>query len=263
MPRYRIVLVEPKYEGNVGSVARAMKNFGQHELALVNPPTLGDEARERAIHAWNIVEGALRLEALEDALRGCDYVIGTSARIPPPENTYLRNAIDVRDFPSRIADMGGKVALLFGREDFGLFNAELELCDLLVTIPTNPAYRSLNLSQAVGIVLYELFVQTSPAEVRVQTPMSESMRNHFQAAFDRLIEAMGMPEHREKNAKTMYRKLFGRAVPSAWEYFVLMGIIRRCLERFGIEYPQGADLAGFDLPPGLEDEFLRILDPEK
>lgn len=246
----------------MGSVARAMKNFGQHELALVNPPTLGDEAHGRAIHAWHIAEHALRFESLEDALRGCDYVIGTSARIPLPENTYLRGAIDVRDFPNRIAVMDGKVALLFGREDFGLFNAELELCDLLVTIPTSRAYPSLNLSQAVGIVLYELFVQVSPPAAQVLTPMSETMRRHFQASFDRLIEAMAMPPHREKNAKTMYRKLFGRAVPSAWEYFVLMGIIRRCLERFGIQSPSGGDAATFDLPPGLEDKFLRILDPE-
>ncbi|MBI2077799.1 MAG: RNA methyltransferase [Euryarchaeota archaeon] len=263
MPSFRIVLVEPKYEGNVGSVARVMMNFGQSELVLVNPPPLKNEAQARAMHAWGIVENALRVETVAAAIEGCDYVVGTSARIPGPEKTYLRNPIDARDFPPRIAPMNGRVALLFGREDFGLFNEELELCDLLLTIPTSDAYRSLNLAQAIGVVLYEIYVQLAEKPVRELTPMSEEMRRHFQGMFDRLIEAMRMPEHQERNAKTAYRKLFGRAVPSAWEYFVLMGILRRTLVELGVKLPEGRKVPEFDVPPDVSKEFLAMLDPPR
>lgn len=262
MPSFRIVLVEPKFQGNVGSVARVMKNFGQTELALVNPPSLGDEAQGRAMHAWDVVEGALRVDTLEDALRGCDYVVGTSARIPNPEGTYLRVPLDVKDFPQRIADTAGKIAILFGREDFGLINDELEHCDLLVTIPSSPLYRSLNLSQAVGIVLYELHAQLTERAPRPITQMSEEMRRHFHRTFDALIEVMKLPEHQERNTKTAYRKLFGRAVPSAWEYFVMMGVLRRCLQRFGIELPQGRSVPEFELGPESAEELVRLLDAE-
>ena len=263
MPSFRVILVEPKFEGNVGSVARVMMNFGQHELVLVNPPPLKNEAQARAMHAWSLVENAVHVATVADAIRGCDYVVGTSARIPGPEKTYLRNPIDARDFPPRVAGMNGRVALLFGREDFGLFNEELELCDLLLTIPSSPEYRSLNLSQAIGIVLYEIYVQLAEKPVRELTPMSEEMRLHFQGMFDKLIEAMRMPEHQERNSKTAYRKLFGRAVPSAWEYFVMMGILRRTLVELGVKLPEGRKLREFDVPPEVSDEFLAMLDPPR
>lgn len=260
MPGYRFVLVEPKSQGNVGSVARVMKNFGHTELAIVGGPELGDEARGRALHAWDVASSARRFKTLEEALRGCDYVVGTTARVPSPEGTYLRVPVDARELPTRLADAQGKVALLFGREDFGLFNSEIERCDLLVTIPTSDAYRSLNLAQAVAIVAYELYVQQPHVKVKQPRPMSEQMRNHFQATMDRLIEAMKLPEHQERNTKTAYRKLFGRAVPSAWEYYVMMGIFRRCLEQFGVKVESGSWDAEFEVPPELAERLDDVMD---
>lgn len=259
MPSFRIVLVEPKSQGNVGSVARVMKNFGQTELAIVGGPELGDEARGRALHAWDVASGARRFATLAEAIGDCDYVVGTTARVPDPESTYLRNPIEARDLPARLADADGRVAILFGREDFGLFNTELEFCDLLVTIPTSDAYRSLNLAQAVAIVAYELFVQASVAPVKQPRQMDGEMRRHFQATMDRLIDAMQMPEHQTKNTKTAYRKLFGRAMPSAWEYFVMMGIFRRCLEQFGIKVEGGTWDPEFEVPPDVADALDEVL----
>lgn len=260
MVDYRIVLVEPKVEGNVGSVARVMKNFGQTQLYVVGGPPLGDVAESRALHARDVLQSARRVEALAQALEGVDYVVGTTARVPDPGNTYLRVPIEPREFPGKMAAVSGRVALLFGREDFGLFNAELEHCDLLVSIPTSEMYRSLNLSHAVGILLYEAFVATTRPSVRPPPAMSGEMRKHFQATMDRLVDAMNMPEHQARNTKTAYRKVFGRAAPTAWEYYVLMGVFRRCLEEFGIEYPQGGKLPDFEIPDDLVDEGMRVLD---
>lgn len=261
MARFRIVLVEPKAQGNVGSVARSMKNFGQTELVLVNPPELGDECRGRALHAWDVVTSAKQVKSIEEALQGCDYVVGTTARVPDPDKSYLRNPIDARDFPERIQNVDGTIALLFGREDFGLLNTELELCDLLITIPSSPLYRSLNLAHAVTVVLYELYVQLVTQPERVRLPLSGEMRNHFTANMDRLIEAMKFPEHQERNVKTSYRKLFGRAVPTAWEYYVLMGILKRCLQKYGLHTPTDPRLPDFDLNGLVDEEAMRLLEP--
>ncbi len=261
VPKFRIVLVEPKSQGNVGSAARSMKNFGQTDLVLVNPPELGDECRGRALHAWDVVAGAKRFTSLNDALKGCDFVVGTTARVPDPDKSYLRNPIDARELPERLQNVEGTIALLFGREDFGLLNDEIELCDLLITIPSSPLYRSLNLAHAVTVVLYELFVQLVTQPERVRVPLSGEMRNHFVTNMDRLIEAMKFPEHQEKNVKTAYRKVFGRAVPTAWEYYVLMGILKRCLQKFDLHTPTDPRLPDFDLDGLVDEETLRLLEP--
>jgi TrmH family RNA methyltransferase len=260
MVQYRIVLVEPKVEGNVGSVARVMKNFGQTELVVVKGPPFGDVADSRALHAKDVLDAARRVETLEQALEGADYVVGTTARVPDPGNTYLRVPIEPREFPPKMRDVSGRVAILFGREDFGLFNTELEHCDLLLTIPTSELYRSLNLAQAVGVVLYEIFVASGRPEALAVPAMSGEMRRHFQATMDTLIDAMKLPEHQARNTKTAYRKVFGRAVPTSWEYFVLMGVFRRCLEQFGIEYPQGGKIPDFEIPEDLVEEGMRVLE---
>lgn len=260
MVQFRVVLVGPKSEGNVGAVARVLRNFDVAELVLVDPPPLGDEAKERAIHAWDLVQGARRAASFTDAIRGSDYVVATSARIPPNPKAHVRNPVPVRDLPARLAPMEGTVALCFGREDFGLFNEELEHCDLLVTIPTSQRYKSLNLSHAVAVVLYELFAHEHPGPIKPLTPMSEEMRRTFHHAFDLLIDQLGLPAHKLKSTKQVYRKLFGRAVPSAWEYFVMMGVLSRTLRKYGIEIESGGWDPEFDVSPQFEQEFESLLD---
>jgi TrmH family RNA methyltransferase len=263
MAKHRIVLVEPKTPGNVGSVARVMKNFGQTDLVIVNGPELGDQASARALHAQDVMDRAQRVTSLEVAIRDVDYVVGTTARVPDPSNTYLRVPIAPREFPAKLDHTDGTVAILFGREDFGLFNNELELCDLLLSVPTSDLYRSLNLAQAVGIVCYELFVHDPSTRPKEPPPMSAEMRRHFQATTDRLIEALRLPEHQERNTKTSYRKVFGRAAPTAWEYYVLMGVFRRCLEQFGIHYPSGGNLPDFEIPEDVAKTALGVLEQER
>lgn len=233
MTRYRVVLVEPRYDGNIGSVARAMMNFEQDELILVRPPELGDEAKERAMHAWPVVESARTVTTFEAAIAGADYVVGTSARIPRNDKEHMRNPIDARDLPHRVHGRGATVALCFGREDYGLFNDELQECDVLVTIPTRPTYRSMNLSHAVTILLYELSVYRNPDPHKTLRPMSGVMKQTFEHAMDVLIDDLRLPAHKNRQTKLVYRRVFGRAALSAWEYFVFMGILSDVLKKYG------------------------------
>ncbi|MCC3406215.1 MAG: RNA methyltransferase [Microcoleus sp. PH2017_10_PVI_O_A] len=151
----RIVLVEPAGPLNVGSVARVMKNMGLHQLILVNPQCdyLGEEARLMAVRAASILETAIVVESLPAALVGCVRAIATTGddcRSHPMPLEAPADALPwLLEAPS---------ALIFGREDCGLTNAELNRAQRLIRIPSSDAYTSLNLAQAVAICCYELYL---------------------------------------------------------------------------------------------------------
>jgi tRNA/rRNA methyltransferase len=260
VPSYRVILVGPKSQGNVGAVGRLMRNFAVEDLVVMGGPDLGDEAKERAMHAWDLVQRARRVDTFEQAIAGCDYVVGTSAKIPRSEKAHLRNPVAARELPARLADASGTVGLCFGREDFGLFNEELEKCDLLVTIPTSARYPSLNLSHAVGLVLYELYAYRHPGPIKLVRPMSETMRDKFFQTFDRLVDTLGLPEHKVYGTKIVARRVFGRAVLSAWEYFVFMGVLSRVLRQYGVEIESGRLEQAFEVPAGAEADFQSFLE---
>ena len=115
MPTVRVVLVEPKNEGNVGAVARSMRNFGAEDLVLVNPCRLGAEARRRAMRGIEILEAARKVGDLDAALKDTDFVAGTSGIDTESEKRFARISVTPRDFASRVAKMDGRVSLLFGR----------------------------------------------------------------------------------------------------------------------------------------------------
>ena len=150
----RIVLVEPAGPLNVGSVARVMKNMGLHQLVLVNPHCdhLGEEARLMAVRAADILETAKVVESLPAALVGCVRAIATTGD-------------DGRSLPTQLEDPADALpwlleapsALIFGPEDCGLTNAQLNRAQRLIRIPSSDAYTSLNLAQAVAICCYELY----------------------------------------------------------------------------------------------------------
>jgi tRNA/rRNA methyltransferase len=151
----RIVLVEPAGPLNIGSVARVMKNMGLRNLVLVNPhcDPLGDEARQMAVHAADVLETAQQAATLPLALEGCFRAIATTARprdvVPAAPLEPPRDALPwLLDLPS---------ALIFGPEDRGLSNAELNYAQRFVGIPSSPDYSSLNLAQAVAVCAYELY----------------------------------------------------------------------------------------------------------
>lgn len=229
MPTVRVVLVEPKNEGNVGAVARAMKNFGVAELVLVNPCPLADEARQRAMRGIEILESAGTVGDLDAALKGTDLIIGTSGVDTKSEKHFARISLTPREVASRIAKKGGRIALLFGREDFGLLEDELRRCDLLVTIPASPEYPILNLSHAVTILLYELLA--AGATKRGKREASGMEKEKLHEAFQSLLAVTNYPVHKRARTQVMFRRLVGRAVPSKWEFHALMGAIQRATKR--------------------------------
>ena len=151
----KVVLVGTTHPGNIGATARAMKNMGIVNLALVAPKEFpSDVATYRSKAAKDVLENAEVFDTLKMAVSNCELVIGTSARerkVPWP----ILNPKDASQEVSR-GVLNNKVAIVFGREDRGLTNDELGLCNLHVHIPTDPVYSSLNLSQAVQIMVYEM-----------------------------------------------------------------------------------------------------------
>ena len=229
MPRVRVILVEPKSEGNVGAVARAMRNFGARDLVLVKPCPLGDEAYKRAMHGVEILQAAKKADSLDSATRGADLVVGTSGIDTRSEKRFARISVAPRELATRVAPMQGTVAVAFGREDFGLFETELARCDLLVTIPAAADYPILNLSHAATIVLYELF--TARAGTRSRREASGLEKEKLHEALAALLDATDYPMHKRARTKVMFRRLVGRAVPSAWEFHALMGVFQRATKR--------------------------------
>ena len=142
--------MEPEYAGNIGRIARIMKNFGAEDLYLVNPRAdhLSTEARRYAMRAQDVLESAVVVDDLSKALRGTS--IGTTAVTGRYRNLFSPELL------SRNFSMGSDISLVFGRESSGLTREELDMMDFLVRIPTRREYRALPLPVAVGILLYEL-----------------------------------------------------------------------------------------------------------
>jgi len=229
MPEVIIVLVGPKNEGNVGAVARAMKNFGARRLVLVDPCRIGDEARKRAMHGADILENAVTAKSLDAALRGADLVAGTTGIATASEKRFLRIAVPPKEFAERVAPVDGTVAILFGREDFGLLDGELARCDLLVTIPATPQYPVLNLSHAAAIILYELF-SAKRAKGRLREASGRE-KEILHRALAELMRATDYAPHLRARTRIMFRRLVGRAAPSKWEFHALMGVLTRATKR--------------------------------
>jgi tRNA (cytidine32/uridine32-2'-O)-methyltransferase len=152
----RIVLVETSHPGNIGGAARAMKTMGLKQLFLVRPQRYPDpQAEWRAAGALDVLDAAVVVDGLDEALADCGLVVGTSTRqrrIPWP-------LVSPRQLAVRLAAEAGTrpTALLFGREASGLSNDELQRCHLHLQIPANPEYPSLNVAMAVQVVCYELY----------------------------------------------------------------------------------------------------------
>jgi tRNA/rRNA methyltransferase len=223
MPRFRVVLVNPKIDGNVGAVARVMGNFGFKDLWLVDPCEITDEARKRAKHANYILDEAKFVSSLDEALDSVSMVVGTSGIVSPGEKHFIRIPITAREFASKMGSHEGTVALLFGREDLGLFQEELLHCDLLVHIPTTEAYPVLNISHAVAIILDELSLLGG--DVPSPPEASEIERDKLFEFFADLLDAIDYPDFRREKTEVMFRRMMGRAVPTKWEFYTIMGVL--------------------------------------
>jgi len=229
---FYIVLVEPEYEGNIGFVARHMKVFGFENLVLVNPVRIGDEARRRAMKGIEILENAIILDDIDDALELVDYAVGTSAVTHRTEKRHLRAYMDVREFARRAKKIEGKVGIFFGRESTGLKDAELEKMDIMVHIPGNPDYPVLNLSHAVTVVLYEIFREKTPPGRR--KTMNKDAKRTLYNVIDELIEEL-IPPYRKGPTRLAFRRVIERSMPTEWEYHRMMGLFMEALKRIKVK----------------------------
>ncbi|MDZ4171271.1 MAG: TrmJ/YjtD family RNA methyltransferase [Methanobacteriaceae archaeon] len=222
-----IVFVEPESPGNIGFLARTMKNFGLYNLILVNPCELEKEAYFQAMHAKEIVSHAKLYDSLAELLETepMDFIIGTSGT---PGGSYKLSRIPLK--PHQLAESinsTGKIAILFGREGNGLYNNEIELCDALVSIPTDKKYPIMNITHAAAIVFYELFKNKNEFQVQGLEEASLSEKQRLIDEMEEMIKKINIPEHKEKNGAKTFKNIIGRAFITGREAHTLKGILRR------------------------------------
>lgn len=245
-----VVLVEPLFAGNLGSVARAMANFGLSRLILVNPVAqITHETRTMAVHAQHILDNVDVVHDFEAVRSQFDFLVAFAARVSSKDHTHLRVPVTLREAAATVRTLSGNVALVFGREDFGLSNEDVARCDLVATIPTSPEYRSLNLSHAASIAFYEMFAEEwDPKGVR---QASARERELLFAHAEALLNAYEHPPHRIAMMTMALRRIVGRAGLSVWEYHRMMGFFSPALKRLKAWPPKGVP-ADFD-PDGESD----------
>ncbi|MFZ2473191.1 MAG: RNA methyltransferase [Methanothrix sp.] len=227
----KVVLVEPLYEGNVGSVARAMKNFGFHDLVLVNPCKIEDFGSAMASHARDVLQMARTYASLLEALQGCNLVVGTTGKRLDEAQHHLRLHLRVPCFtPAELAKKltgkDGTVALLLGREDCGLNSGELALCDMLVSIPTSREYPVMNLSHSATVLFYELSQTENADGSNVEMAGGESLAL-LQDKTRSLLAEICYPVHKVEFTLLMLRRILGRAELTEREARTLLGLIKR------------------------------------
>lgn len=236
----RIVLVHTTHPGNIGAVARAMKNMCLSELCLVSPRFFPHaDATARASGADELLARARVCATLDEALADCRFVVGTSAR---DRHVDWLNC-EPRECAALLvgAAAQGPVALVFGRESSGLTNDELDRCDRLVQIPSNPEYSSLNVAMAVQVLAYELLLASrggpllAAAEHQPATAAQmESFFAHLAQALDDIGFTAG--RHSEKLLRRL-RRFFLRARPDADELTILRGILSAAQGRKSMRRP--------------------------
>lgn len=233
----RIVLVEPAGPLNVGAIARVMKNMGLSQLILVNPQCdpLDADARKMAVHAADILSAAQQVDSLAAALTGCQRTIATTARSRTLE-TQLELPRHALPWLIEAEAMPLRSAVIFGPEDRGLSNQELNYAQRFVRIPSHPDYPSLNLAQAVAVCCYELYQFTlapasslelpSPAlPLSAPTAPTEALEGYYQHLEALLLKIGYLYPHTAVARMEKFRRLFNRASLSAPEVAMLRGVL--------------------------------------
>lgn len=225
----RIVMVETTHPGNIGAAARAMKTMGQRRLFLVNPKVFPSaEVTARAAGADDILSRATVCESLTEAIRDCVLVVATTARvrsIPWP-------VMEPREGASQIVQLAskGEVALVFGRESSGLKNEEIEICNAVMQIPTDPVFRSLNIASAIQIICYEILQtigNSSLPDSKAGVPLasSEEMARFYEHLETTLIDIGFHDPEKPRRLMRRLKRLFNRAVMDENEINIMRGIL--------------------------------------
>lgn len=241
------ILVRPRYPGNIGSTARAMKNMGFSRLSLVCPAVLPQhpEAQRLAVGAADLLKKAKVFETVEQACKGLNFIVGTSRRTGKYRNDFVLLPQLSQRLPPR-----QKIGILFGAEERGLSNEELSFCHLVCMIPSSPQFPSLNLAQAVMVLAYQLRLSLGPLEENLDQAMKflpgteknqSSQSRHLRLASTEQVEEMH--RHLEKallsigffvNDNSFHmmraiRQVFGRTGLNEREVRIFRGICRQMI----------------------------------
>ena len=231
LDKIRIVLVNTSHTGNIGSVARAMKTMGFSKLYLVDPVNPVDShASALAAGATDVLGNAVVVDTLQEAIADCNTVIGTSAR-SRTLSWPMVNPVECGEKLLAGTEQEGDVALVFGRENSGLTNEELQLCNFHVCIAANPEYSSLNLAMAVQTLCYETRMRyLAKGEQQIEQddavyPSSEQMELFYQHLEKTLSDTGFIIKQHPGQVMTKLRRLFNRARPEEQELNILRGIL--------------------------------------
>ena len=235
----RVVLVNTSHPGNIGGAARAMKNMGLTRLVLVEPQDFpSHEASARASGADDILGAAQVVGSLEDALVGCNLVLGTSAR----ERSLPWPLIDPRECGTKSVEhaaQGEEIALVFGREHAGLTNDELQRCHFHVHIPSNPDFSSLNLGAAVQVLAYEVrmaWLAIAGEQAEADKPQAaapgvselvtmDEMELFYGHLEKTLVDIGFLDPEKPRQLMPRLRRLYGRSGVDRSEMSILRGIL--------------------------------------
>jgi len=233
-----VALVEPQYETNVGYVARIMKNFGYNQLYIINPSFDKEKAAIFATHGKDILVSS-KISTLGELRKKFDVLVGTTALPAYSRLNIFRNSITVVRLSEIIKDVGVEkdFCIVLGRESSGLNNRECEMCDLIVTIDTKTDYKTMNISHALAILLYEISKSLPELTSSDDKKMMMIRRSNALATkqeIDLLINYVkevattcGYDEHKRPMLDSAVQRILARAVPTSKEVMLLVSLFRK------------------------------------
>ncbi|MDR2967917.1 MAG: TrmJ/YjtD family RNA methyltransferase [Methanobacteriaceae archaeon] len=227
-----VVFVECESSGNVGFLARAMANFGLKNLILINPCELKKEAYYQAMHAKNIVETAKIFDTIEDFLKkeNVDFIVGSTGT---PGGSYNLARIPIKpEELGKSMNLNNKIAIIFGREGDGLYNHEIDLCDIIVSIPTNHSYPIMNISHAAAIIFYEIFKNRNEFNAEGLEEATAIEKKYLLEDMEKIVAILDLPEHKQKTALKSFKNIINRAFITGREVHTLKGVLRRIIMNF-------------------------------
>jgi TrmH family RNA methyltransferase len=230
----RIVLIDPSHPGNIGSVARAMKNMAITDLVLVRPRSFPHaESNALAAGADDILANARVVATVSEAVADCGFIAGTTSR----PRSYYWEFTTPRDVAARIVGLPGenRAALLFGSERYGLGTDDLQYCNVLVRIPANPEYCSLNLAMSVQLLTYELLMAREQPHSETQLELPLAPAGDMEHFYNHLHEVLNEIDFEDRTGHLMerLRRLFNRAQLDRNELNILRGILSAVQGRRG------------------------------
>ena len=241
---FTVVLVQPEHSGNIGSIARVMKNFNFKNLTIFNPIEAVDkifshETNGFAMHGKEILSNAeviyvnnqeQHITELKNFLKSYDLIIASTAKGKHYTN-IKRLAIFPEDLTIPTSDKSMNIAILFGKESRGLNNEEIALADILIRIPTNNDYPTLNLSHACGIILYEIFKKITILNLgRGKHPVllaDKDDRLMLYEFIDNLIKKLKIKPYKEENVFYAFKNIFERSIMSKKELSLITGLFSK------------------------------------